>query len=613
MKRFFVFICIFIPIVSFAQKEDILSYDQCLGDINKVSIKKYKDAYSYFKNRQYQKSSIILQELINKEPDFASPYFLMGMIGVIKDNTSMIEKYFPLVKENCAEFSHPLLYYYLGMIDYTDEKYEQAQKDFEEFLKLSETINAYDSLQNIAINYIDWSDFLHTTIENRVAFNPKKINFLAENKNYYEPFITYDEKEIYFIRSEITKDTNKDSFISSVSTTMKNVFCVSRLDSNGNYDRGFFEDLPFNSGKRESRVTITPDNNTMFFSKLNTDEDNKTWDIYMCEKFDGYWSEAKSININTKQFDEFSPSISSDGNVLYFVSNRSGGKGGYDIWYSTKNKDGSWNNPINMGSNVNTFLDENYPFIAADNESLYFLSNGWKTIGKSDIFYEDINRNQKPTNIGYGINTEENEHSIGVMLDGQTAYSTFKNQDNDYFEINTFILPENVRSKPMYIINGRINTEETEFNVSLQLLNITDNKVSSISLKNNQNPFTLTLVYNKTYLLSLNEIGYAFSTQLIKNDKDDISIDIKPIDYKDKIKINNITIDSHSKDFTDESAMVLNKFVSFMQVNNHIRINLYADRQISVLLKDFLLKSGIRDDRFQIIEISSPEVFYQIN
>jgi tetratricopeptide (TPR) repeat protein len=613
MKRFFVFICIFIPIVSFAQKEDILSYDQCLGDINKVSIKKYKDAYSYFKNRQYQKSSIILQELINKEPDFASPYFLMGMIGVIKDNTSMIEKYFPLVKENCAEFSHPLLYYYLGMIDYTDEKYEQAQKDFEEFLKLSETINAYDSLQNIAINYIDWSDFLHTTIENRVAFNPKKINFLAENKNYYEPFITYDEKEIYFIRSEMTKDTNKDSFISSVSTTMKNVFCVSRLDSNGNYDRGFFEDLPFNSGKRESRVTITPDNNTMFFSKLNTDEDNKTWDIYMCEKFDGYWSEAKSININTKQFDEFSPSISSDGNVLYFVSNRSGGKGGYDIWYSTKNKDGSWNNPINMGSNVNTFLDENYPFIAADNESLYFLSNGWKTIGKSDIFYEDINRNQKPTNIGYGINTEENEHSIGVMLDGQTAYSTFKNQDNDYFEINTFILPENVRSKPMYIINGRINTEETEFNVSLQLLNITDNKVSSISLKNNQNPFTLTLAYNKTYLLSLNEIGYAFSTQLIKNDKDDISIDIKPIDYKDKIKINNITIDSHSKDFTDESAMVLNKFVSFMQVNNHIRINLYADRQISVLLKDFLLKSGIRDDRFQIIEISSPEVFYQIN
>jgi tetratricopeptide (TPR) repeat protein len=299
MRKILFFLFIVLPLVCLSQKEDILSYDACKDDISATYIKQYKQAFQLFKDKKYQKSTSILKNIINNQPNFASAYFLMGIIGVNLDNTTMIEKYFPLVIENCPEFSHPLLFYYLGMIDYTEERYEKAQKDFEEFLQRSETINMYDSLQNVAINYIDWSDFLHKTLENKVDFSPKKIDYLAENMNYYEPFITWDNKEIYFIRSEISRDTNKDSFISSVSSTMKYVFCVSRLDSNGNYDRGFFEDLPFNSGKREGRVSITPDNNLLLFSKLNDETDNKTWDIYYCEKFDGYWSEAKPINIDT--------------------------------------------------------------------------------------------------------------------------------------------------------------------------------------------------------------------------------------------------------------------------------------------------------------------------
>jgi tetratricopeptide (TPR) repeat protein len=613
MRKILFFLFIVLPLVCLSQKEDILSYDACKDDISATCIKQYKQAFQLFKDKKYQKSTSILKNIINNQPNFASAYFLMGIIGVNLDNTTMIEKYFPLVIENCPEFSHPLLFYYLGMIDYTEERYEKAQKDFEEFLQRSETINMYDSLQNVAINYIDWSDFLHKTLENKVDFSPKKIDYLAENMNYYEPFITWDNKEIYFIRSEISRDTNKDSFISSVSSTMKYVFCVSRLDSNGNYDRGFFEDLPFNSGKREGRVSITPDNNLLFFSKLNDETDNKTWDIYYCEKFDGYWSEAKQINIDTKTFDEFSPSVSVDGSTLYFTSNRTGGKGGYDIWYSLRQKDGSWSNPINMGNNINTFLDESEPFIAADNESFYFISNGWKTIGKSDIFYSNLTNNKKPVNIGYPINSEENERSIGVMIDGKTAYSTFKNQDNNYFEINTFSLPDDVRSKKMYLLNGHINTDESELNLNLQLIDITDNKLLSYALPKNQKNFTLTLAMNKRYLAFFNNLGYCFTSKIINNEKDSLMIDVIPIDSQKKIQINDISLDSRSNDFENESAMILDKFVTFLKLNSHIRITIFANQVFGKKIEEYLIKSGIRDDRFSISFSSSPYVFYQIN
>ena len=155
----------------------------------------------------------------------------MGLIGVVKENGKMIEKDFPLVKENCPEFSHPYLYYYMGMIDYTEERYESAVKNFETFLSVTDGNNAYDSLQNIAINYIDWSDFLHKTMEQKVAFNPQKINFLPKNKNYYEPFISWDKQQIYFIREEVVRDTNYDSFTSEISTSSTRYLELSEMDS----------------------------------------------------------------------------------------------------------------------------------------------------------------------------------------------------------------------------------------------------------------------------------------------------------------------------------------------------------------------------------------------
>ncbi|MBQ7985381.1 MAG: hypothetical protein IJ250_07095, partial [Bacteroidales bacterium] len=301
MRKFIpiAFILLFSCAVS-AQEKTLTDYDLCKEDVSKSAIRKYEKALSFYKSKNYQKSSQILQQLIKEEEDFASPCFLMGMIGVVKDNTAMIMKYFPMVQQRCPQFDHPYQYYYMGMIDYTEERYEKAVQNFETFLSVTEGNNFYDSLQNVAINYIDWSEFLHNTIENKVDFNPKKINFLAENKNYAEPFITWDKQQIYFIREHITRTSDKGGFISDVQTSSKRLLNVSELDSTGFYDKGFEAQDPFNNLLPQSGVSMTADNNFVFFAaKNNADKSDNTWNIYRCERVGDYFSQATPVNINT--------------------------------------------------------------------------------------------------------------------------------------------------------------------------------------------------------------------------------------------------------------------------------------------------------------------------
>ena len=95
----------------YAQKVSFFDYDPCSEDINKGQKKQFQKALSLFKERKYQKASLIFTDMIKKDEAFASVYFMMGMIGVNNDNPTMIRKYFPLCEEYCKDFSHPLLWH----------------------------------------------------------------------------------------------------------------------------------------------------------------------------------------------------------------------------------------------------------------------------------------------------------------------------------------------------------------------------------------------------------------------------------------------------------------------------------------------------------------------
>lgn len=131
-------------------------------------------------------------------------------------------------------------------------------------------------------------------------------------------------------------------------------------------------------------------------------------------------------NINSPKAEEIAACISRDGNVLYFASNREGGIGGTDIYKSQKLPNGKWGLPQNLGPEINTPYNEDFPNISPDGKTLYFSSNGYTSMGGYDIFKAEINPETQqfsnPRNLGYPINTPEDNYNFRISSNGQFGY-----------------------------------------------------------------------------------------------------------------------------------------------------------------------------------------------
>ncbi len=146
-------------------------------------------------------------------------------------------------------------------------------------------------------------------------------------------------------------------------------------------------------------------------------------DIYSVDLRKSSFSPHK-LNINTK-YTECSPSLSPDGNTLYFVSDRPGGFGGKDIWSSERLSSGNWSEPVNLGSKINTAEDEESPFMMADAATLYFSSKGHNSMGGYDIFSTTLNDDgfwSVPENLGAPVNSTADDNYFITDSRGINAY-----------------------------------------------------------------------------------------------------------------------------------------------------------------------------------------------
>ncbi len=166
----------------------------------------------------------------------------------------------------------------------------------------------------------------------------------------------------------------------------------------------------------------------------------------------GKWTKMNKLKkpVNSKYWNSHAFE-SSSGNELYFVSNRKGGYGGLDIYKCVKNSKGKWDNPENLGSTINTSLNEIMPIITPDGNKLYFCSEGHSSIGGYDVFISVKNASNNwsdPTNLGYPINTTDDDVYFRPVKDGIFAYSSLlqpgdvSNYDITRFEISTDKKPE---------------------------------------------------------------------------------------------------------------------------------------------------------------------------
>lgn len=289
------------------------------------------------------------------------------------------------------------------------------------FEKAQEYAQNYTQSKKLKPDELTAVDKFIETVENAKQLTSKPVNVTFINlgktlnspQDDYIPFITEDENFMVF--------TSARKYMSDYQQFIKGIYFSKK--SNGVWSAASAASSKINSDENEEIVGISKDGNTLL---VHVDRLSNPHDIFYSEKKrSGNFGELKDFgpSINTKS-SEIGASLSVTGDTLFFASNRPGGFGGFDIYMSFKRPDGSWSPATNIGEPINTSDDENYPYITADGQYLYFTCNGRNSMGGYDVFKSKLADNKwtEPVNLGYPINNTYDNYNIALTSNSRYGY-----------------------------------------------------------------------------------------------------------------------------------------------------------------------------------------------
>ncbi len=281
-----------------------------------------------------------------------------------------------------------------------------------------------------------------------------------------------------------------------------------------------------------SSSSLNYDGTQLFIYKA----DDFVGNIYVSNYSDGSWSKIMKLNnnINTKYYESHA-SVSKDGNTLFFTSNRDEGEGGSDIYLSELQSDGTWGPANNLGASINTPFNEDTPFLTNNDSILFFSSEGHYTIGGYDIFKAKKKNNiwQKPENIGYPINTTDDDLFFQPLGDGTTAYYSMLTgyKEKEIFKINLFTK----KIELVFEIRGIISVPDPAFlfneDFPISLIDTISNDTIDVSYPNKSTGLYNFITGTGDYELIYEGIGYFKQTKELSLDEDSpesvINIDVR--------------------------------------------------------------------------------------
>ena len=394
--------------------------------------------------------------------------------------------------------------------------------------------------------------------------------------------ITADGERLYFTRWD-----PRTKLLGSEENYNEEFYVSSRVDSS--WRKALNLGPPVNSEGNEGALSISPDGNLIFFAACNRDDGLGSCDIYQSKRIGKHWSEPENLGekVNSPQWDS-QPSFSSDGKTLYFASKRPGGKGSSDIWKTVRNSDGSWNTPVNLGDSVNTTAEEMAPFIHADDQTLYFSSKGHLGLGGYDLFFTRKKADgswQKAVNMGYPINTSADEITLVINAKGDLAYiSSDKLGGKGKQDIYQFPLYKDARPLMTTYFKGIVFDEETKAKLSahFELIDLTTRKTVAESQSDRiTGEFLLVLPTERNYALNVSLNGYLFYSDNFMltgiNSKSDPfirNIPLKPIKIGEAVVLKNIFFDTDKFILKDESVAELEKLLMLLKKNPSLKIEI---------------------------------------
>ncbi|RIH65485.1 flagellar motor protein MotB [Mariniphaga sediminis] len=576
--------------------------------------KHFDEARQLLAQQDYSLAIERCEKILERNPEFLDARLLLADIFYETKDTP--REIFQL-KKALEKSEMPLIMRRLGDALLSNGNYGEALDYFQAYLDAASLSTERKAEVNRKMENCRFA--LHA-MENPVEFYPERLpNTVNSVFDEYWPSLSVDQQQLVITRlvKRAGQPPQEDFFFSvSGPEEWSETQPVSEL----------------NTPENEGAQSLSADGNLFFFTACNRPGGAGSCDIYYSLRNNGQWSPPVNAGspLNTAGW-EAQPSISSDGRFLYFTSNRSGGKGEKDLWRAEClgfGPDGrlKWKAPVNLGDSVNTSGNETSPFIHAGNMNFYFASDFHTGMGGFDLFMSSIQNDSvfsAPQNLGYPVNTSNDEQGLHISADGMTAFFSSARDSLSGLDIYSFRLDESIRPSPATYVRTFVFDAETREPVQAQieLLNLVHpDKSPRMEMTDTQGECLLCLPVGKNYSFSVSKEGYLFysNTFDLREQRQvyepyELEIGLTPVKVGAEMNLYNIYFETDSFRILPESEPELQKLVVFLNENSRLDVeiqghtddtgdagkNLELSEKRARSVVEFLVLQGIRKERLQ--------------
>jgi len=590
-------------------------FSQGFHTTSNKALKVYNEGLNAYDFIDYPRAESNFKEAISIDKNFFEAYIMLGDLYTKQRKYIEAAKNYRVAVKLDSLFFKPV-FFTLANAELMSGDYSNALEHYKVYLA-QDGMSAKNRI--VAGKNLKNCEFAITAIKSPVLFNPESVGpSINSPDDEYWPSLTADGQKMMFTRQQAPGKqseygpSQEDFFIS--------------LLSNNLWQKSVNAGTPLNTSQNEGAQSLSSNGNYMYFTACDRPGAFGSCDIYFSSYSDGKWSEPSNVGspVNTKSW-ESQPSISADGKTLYFSSSRPGGFGGKDLWYSMFTEKNIWSKPVNMGEKINSDGDEMSPFIHFDGKTLYFSSEGKVGMGGFDIYYSRMNDDStwaEPQNLGYPINSYNDELGLIIEAAGQKAYFSSVRDKSNGKDIFSFNLYESARPNSVSYMKGKVFDKETGklLKADYELINLSTGKTTIKSTTDLTGNFLVCLPSGFNYGINVNKAGYLFYSESFMLEGMHTAaepyikrINLNPIRVGGEMQLSNVFYEVDSWELKKESVSELNILANLLKINESITIEIggYTDstgsseynktlsekRALSVV--NYLISKGIKSERLK--------------
>jgi outer membrane protein OmpA-like peptidoglycan-associated protein/tetratricopeptide (TPR) repeat protein len=464
-------------------------------------MKTYKEGLIASGQEDFEKALKIFTACLKTDPNFIDAHIQMAVnhnrLGQTPEAETAFEKALAIDPNY-----EPALLFSVALAEVKQDKYSEAAVHYDAYAQ-----NAKADAESVkkAIKSAKDCRFIEKSMKNPVPFTPKSLGEKVNTSQFseYLPIVTADGETLIY---------------TALINGQEDFFIAKRLDSVWQNPQPLTD---LNTPSNEGAQCISADGRTLFFTACNRPSGFGSCDILFSKYKDGKWSASRPFASVCTEFWESQPSVSADGRTLFFASDRPGGLGKRDIWF-IKFENGKWSEAKNIGAPINTASDDQTPFFHPDGETLYFASDGHESMGGIDLYAARLQADgtwAAPQNLGYPINSRDNEATLSVAIDGKTAYyarNIAPKGSTSNYDLFSFELPLAARAQPLTYVRARVTDAQTRKPIlaaRLEFIDLETQKPSLVSATDENGSFLVCLPLGKNIALNVGKEKYIFHSE----------------------------------------------------------------------------------------------------